>query len=345
MVGVQQTVWDRLKLLWDDPTSTVRDHLNVVSADFVDDDRFWGPIVNMNVEPVPPDPPAITDFTDNGGGQVSVAFDAPADQGTGPVRSYRVTYYSSDGGPSNSVTGTSSPIMVTGLASGEYVFYVSATNAAGPSEPSDQLRVDVDEGGPSVPPTIIGVPAPGVVGRKYNTGFSALGTPPVFFTLVSGQVPPGMTLGNTGFLSGTPAQAGTFQLEVQASNPYGSDQATAQVVISSTTAAPRPETGRQRARAKICTKGENDRPECATRLLFGPFPGLKDRAAVSLVRGPVTYATARYRELTLRRRCEPPLENPTGLMESEPPCEVPFGRYTLVLRRDHHSIFVPVTVH
>ena len=108
--------------------------------------------------------------------------------------------------------------------------------------------------------------------------------------------------------------------------------------------------------AKICTKGAKHRRECATRLLFGRFPGLKGRAAVSLVRGPVTYATGRVTgddRMTLRRRCEPPLENRMGLkrkvatqpMESEPRCEVPFGRYTLVLRRNHVSTFVPVTLH
>ena len=62
-------------------------------------------------------------------------------------------------------------------------------------------------------------------------------------------------------------------------------------------------------RAKICTKGAKDRPECASRLLFGPFPRLADRAAVSLVRGPVTYATGHVTgdgRLNLRRRCGPP---------------------------------------
>ena len=76
--------------LWYDPTSTVRDHLNIVTGDFIDGDWLWVPIVNMNVVPTPPDPPAITNLT-AGPGQVSVAFSAPADQGTGPITSYTVT--------------------------------------------------------------------------------------------------------------------------------------------------------------------------------------------------------------------------------------------------------------
>ena len=52
----------------------------------------------------------------------------------------------------------------------------------------------------------------------------------------------------------------------------------------------------KRARARvwnICTTRANHRPECATRTLFGTFPRLEDRTAVSLVRGPATYATGR----------------------------------------------------
>ena len=92
--------------------------------------------------------------------------------------------------------------------------------------------------------------------------------------------------------------------------------------------------------AKICTKGAKDRRESASRLLYGTFPRLKDHAAVSLVRGPVTYATGHVTgdgKLTLRRRCGPP---------SKRQCEQPTaGHYTLVLRRKHRSTFVPVTVH
>jgi hypothetical protein len=56
MVAAQQTVWNSLKALWDNPFGPVRDNLNVVSADFVNPSVFWGDIVNMNVEPEPPDP-------------------------------------------------------------------------------------------------------------------------------------------------------------------------------------------------------------------------------------------------------------------------------------------------
>ena len=163
-------------------------------------------------------------------------------------------------------------------------------------------------------------------------------------------LPPGLTLEIDGQLHGTSTAPGTYAFAVYAKNAYGDDLALVHVVIPDPErlGEPSPETNLQRMSAKICTKGAKHRRECATRTLFGPFPELKGRAAVRLVRGPVTHATGRVTagdRMTLQRRCEPPLEDPTGLMESEPRCEVPFGRYTLVLRRNHVSTFVPVTLH
>ena len=368
MLGDQQDVWDQLKSLWDDPTSTVRDHLNVVSADFVDSSRFWEPIVNMNVEPVPPDRPKVTGLT-FGPGQVSVAFSAPADQGTGPITSYTVTGAISGQPTSIGVTGTSSPITVTGLENHQvYTMALTATNAAGtsrqwpfhvntPDAPpatatnaaGTSQRFPLHGATPGHAPTIHHGPAhKGFVGVPYHSSFAVSAMQGSRVTLASGWIPPGLTLQDDGTLSGTPTRAGEYKFGVRATNQFGYHRGVATVVISEI-GAPHPETGWQEMRAKVCTKGAKGRRECATRLLFGPFPRLEDRAAVSLVDGVTTFATGhvtRDGKLILRGRCEPPLENHTGLMESEPQCEVPFGRYTLVLHRsDHHSIFVPVTLH
>ena len=153
----QQDVWGSLKALWDDRTSTVRDHLNVVAADFVSPGVFWEPIVNMNVEPAPPDPPVIKGLT-AAAGRVSVAFDAPADQGTGPVTSYSVVYATAGRNIGN-VTGTSSPITVTGLTNGqEYQFAMQAFNDDGNSKPSAfSDPVTVGDSAPQIthPPDLI----------------------------------------------------------------------------------------------------------------------------------------------------------------------------------------------
>ncbi|HKA55031.1 MAG TPA: hypothetical protein VKJ47_15360 [Candidatus Binatia bacterium] len=329
MVPDEQTVFTNLTNLWYNaqtaPELLLRKNLNVVAGDFIDGDWLWVPIVNMDVVPTPPDPPTITGLT-TGPGQVSVAFSAPADQGTAPVTSYTVTF----GSPFKSVTGTSSPITVTGLTNGqEYIFAMSATNAAGTGVQtgySDPITV----GG--APPAIDDGPAyKGFVGKSYLSRFAVRGMRGTTVRLVSGQIPPGLTLGNDGTLAGTPTQAGEYEFGVRATNRFGSHGGVAQLVISDlgTTGAPHPETSWQSMRANICTMRAKDRRECASRLLFGPFPRLEDRIPVSLVRGPVTYATGHVTGdggLTLRG------EQPTA------------GHYTLVIR-DQRSTFVPVTVH
>ncbi|MGG4142554.1 fibronectin type III domain-containing protein [Paenibacillus algorifonticola] len=68
-----------------------------------------------------------------GDGQATVTFTAPADNGGSLVTGYQVTVT-----PGNAtVTGTTSPITITGLTNGtSYTFTVRAINAAGESEPS-----------------------------------------------------------------------------------------------------------------------------------------------------------------------------------------------------------------
>jgi hypothetical protein len=297
--------------------------------------------MTMNATPTPPDPPAITNLT-SGSGQVSVAF-VPTDGGTAPITSYTVNTETTQG-QQIAATGPSSPITVFGLTNGQtYDFWMTATNAFGTSRESDGAG-PIAAG--ATPPKILDGPvASGVVGQLYDSQFTVSGTPTPTVTLVTkpGAIyPENLVLQRSGELKGFPRAAGTYQMTVQATNPYGSDQASVQIVFSdpTTTVSPRPETGRKRVSANICTKGAKDRPECARRLLYGTFPRLKDHAAVSLVRGPVTYATGhvtRDGRLSLRGRCGPP---------SERQCEQPdAGRYTLVLRRKHRSTFVPVTGH
>ena len=68
------------------------------------------------------------------------------------------------------------------------------------------------------PPGLI-ITAPGVstarVGVAFNQSFSASGgTSPYNYSLASGNVPTGLSLSNTGVLSGTPTQAGSYTLTV-----------------------------------------------------------------------------------------------------------------------------------
>ena len=65
-------------------------------------------------------------------------------------------------------------------------------------------------------------PAPRVpVGVAYSYRFTTLGAPPATFAVSSGSLPPGFTLDSqTGVLSGTPTDVGSFSFTVTASNGF-----------------------------------------------------------------------------------------------------------------------------
>ncbi len=98
-----------------------------------------------------PDPPAKP-VTTSGNGQISVAFVAP-DNGGAAITGYSANCNSSDGGVPGSLSGGSSPIVVTGLDNGKtYTCTVLATNSVG----SGDASVASDA---TVPATVPGTPA------------------------------------------------------------------------------------------------------------------------------------------------------------------------------------------
>ena len=96
----------------------------------------------------PPGAPTITGVT-AGNAQVSVAFTAPASNGGLTITSYTAT--SNDG---KTATGSSSPLVVTGLTNGQsYSFTVKATNSAG-NGPASAPSSTITPVGPPGAPTI-----------------------------------------------------------------------------------------------------------------------------------------------------------------------------------------------
>ena len=67
----------------------------------------------------------------------------------------------------------------------------------------------------------------GAVGVIYSYGIQVLGgTPPYFYAITAGQVPPGLTFDATnGTFSGTPTQAGNFGLVLTVTDSGGSSSA------------------------------------------------------------------------------------------------------------------------
>jgi hypothetical protein len=149
--------------------------------------------------------------------QATVLFTAPASTGGAPVNGYVVS--ASTG---QTVTGASSPIVVTGLAAGVAVtFTVRASNSAGIGGASAPSSAIVPTGTASPVFTAASPPA-GSVGQFYSYTFAASGFPAPTFALASGSFPVGLTLnGTTGVLSGTPTTTATSTFAVSATNTSG----------------------------------------------------------------------------------------------------------------------------
>jgi Fibronectin type III domain len=273
-------------------------------------------VFSLSADKVAPSAPTIDGVTD-GDGQVGVAFSGASD-GSAPITSYavRATDENHPTAPPVTASGSSSPITVKGLANGEpYVFTVTATSADGtspPSKPSGAINV-------GVAPAIVSGPANGTVDKPYSSAFTVTGAPAPTVTLVSGNVP-GLTPGSDGSLTGTPTQAGNYELTVQATNPVGIYSASVTVaILPATLGAAPPVSGGRRVRATICTTEAGHKPACAVRTLTGSFPPLEAGAAATLVRGAVTYAVGTHERRLPRAHANAPTPAARRELHADPP--------------------------
>ena len=117
------------------------------------------------------------------------------------------------------ITGTSITYTPTSGYSGADSFTYTAANPGGTSAPA---LVTVTVAAPTLTLSTIGLT--GEVGVPYSATINAaLGTAPYSFALTSGSdpLPTGLNLSTGGVLSGTPSSAGTYNLEVEATDIYG----------------------------------------------------------------------------------------------------------------------------
>ena len=107
-----------------------------------------------------------------GNGQASVVFTAPASNGGSAITGYTVTATdtTTPGNGGQTVTGTGSPLVVTGLTNGDsYTFTVTATNAQGTGPASTAST-------PVTPVTPTATVAGASVGATVNTGGTVANT-------------------------------------------------------------------------------------------------------------------------------------------------------------------------
>lgn len=93
-----------------------------------------------------PDAPTAVTPSRSGSNAALVTFTPPENNGGNPITLYTVTADPTGGEDvqSKTATGQNSPILITGLTTGEaYTFTVRATNADGESEPSDTVNLKI----------------------------------------------------------------------------------------------------------------------------------------------------------------------------------------------------------
>jgi hypothetical protein len=94
------------------------------------------------------------------------------------------------------------------------------------------FQIVVNPPSATVPSIITTSLSNGTAGILYSQTLAAAGTMPISWNIINGNLPNGLTLSNTGVISGTPTASGTFNFTVQAANSAGSATRAFAVVIN-----------------------------------------------------------------------------------------------------------------
>jgi hypothetical protein len=120
----------------------------------------------------------------------------------------------------------------TPTAAGTSVVTVRATNSAGTGDKPFSVAVGaapVTGTAPKIQTTTI---YEGHTGVAYASALTATGDKPITWALVSGTLPPGLTLNPDGSITGTPTTAGSYSFVVSATNSIGSATGTVTGTVS-----------------------------------------------------------------------------------------------------------------
>ena len=171
----------------------------------------------------------------NGTAQVSYSASLSATGGTPP---YGWSVSSGQLPPGLSLGATSGTIAGTPTQSGSYSFSITVSDSASPPQTATApLSITVSAAGSSLSISTSSLPS-GQQGSGYSTTLSASGgTTPYSWSVTSGSLPAGLTLGSSsGQITGTPTGSGTSSFTVQVKDSSSPAQ-TASKTLSITIAA------------------------------------------------------------------------------------------------------------
>jgi len=177
-------------------------------------------IVTVTPAPVPP-----TITGDPAGATVGAAYDFTYTTSGTPTPSTSIVSGTLPPGLALDDTGRLSGTPTT---TGTSTFTVQAESTAGTATTTSTITVTPTP----VAPTIVGDIAAGTVGVAYDSTYTYIGTPTPTISVRSGTLPPGLTLDETGRVTGTPTMPGTYTFTVQATNAAGISQATSTITIA-----------------------------------------------------------------------------------------------------------------
>src|SRR5258708_11608909 len=124
--------------------------------------------------------------------------------------------------PPGLTLGSTGVLSGTPNIAGTYAFSLHAANSVASAGPNT-FSLTISSTSTGSPPAITSTSP--IIGATQNTSYSyifaASGAGPIVWSMTSGTLPPGLSLSNTGILSGTPTGAGTYSFTVRATNSAG----------------------------------------------------------------------------------------------------------------------------